>query len=405
MEKSLAVESAILTSVVTRLSLAAELSELTQIVAEAARTLAGADGTTFVLRDRDQCYYADENAISPLWKGKRFPLEACISGWCMLNREVVTIEDIYVDSRIPHDAYRPTFVKSLCMVPIRPENPLGAIGSYWAAGYTPNESEIKVLQVLANSAAIALENLELRLAVKSHAIENTGLRERTRDLEIAMESMAHDLRGPLAVMTGLGEVVRMRTRNSIDSELVEHVRCIIETGHRTAGQIDRMLSLYRVTNGRLERQPIDLSVFANQIMDGYSAVLSGRSVRYRIDSGLLAFADATLMYMVLENLLSNALKYSAQKPETILHFGRSAEVNGNPTFFVKDNGSGFDQSLAEKLFQPFARMPNHAEYAGTGIGLVSVARIVELHGGKVWAEGVLNEGATFYFSLPTYGQI
>src|SRR5262245_19561434 len=143
---------------VQRLSLARDLATVQEIVRRSARRLTGADGATFVLRDADRCHYVDEDAISPLWKGQKFPLEACISGWSMLNRKSAVIEDIYADDRIPHDAYRPTFVKSLVMVPIRTLDPIGAIGTYWATTRQPTEEEVQLLQALADTTAVALEN-------------------------------------------------------------------------------------------------------------------------------------------------------------------------------------------------------------------------------------------------------
>ena len=119
-----------LVAVSQELSHARDLNTVMSIVREAARELTGADGATFVLRDGDKCYYAEENAISPLWKGQRFPMSICISGWVMMNAQSAVIEDIYADARIPVAAYRPTFVKSLAMVPIRTNNPIGAIGNY-----------------------------------------------------------------------------------------------------------------------------------------------------------------------------------------------------------------------------------------------------------------------------------
>ncbi|TAH37830.1 MAG: GAF domain-containing protein [Alphaproteobacteria bacterium] len=150
-----------LIEVVQDLSHARNLSAVINIIRSAARDLTGADGATFVLRDGDECYYAEENAISPLWKGRRFPLSACISGWVMLNSQVAVIEDIYADPRIPHDAYRPTFVKSLVMVPIRRSAPLGAIGNYWAQQRKPTEQEVALLQALADSASMSFENANL----------------------------------------------------------------------------------------------------------------------------------------------------------------------------------------------------------------------------------------------------
>ena len=141
---------------VDRLARATRFEEVTRIVRLFARRLSGADGVTFVLRDGDRCYYADESAIGPLWKGRRFPLTSCISGWVMTNRQAVAIPDVYADPRIPHAAYRPTFVKSLAMVPVRETDPIAAIGAYWATGHLASEHELRILEVLADASALAL---------------------------------------------------------------------------------------------------------------------------------------------------------------------------------------------------------------------------------------------------------
>lgn len=146
---------------VSRLSMARSLEAIQEIVARTARGLVQADGATFVLRDLDQCFYVDEDAITPLWKGQRFPLEACVSGWVMLNRTPVAIPDIYADERVMGEAYVPTFVKSMLMVPIRRVDPLGAIGMYWARPHAVTEEEINLAQALADSAAVALEHVRV----------------------------------------------------------------------------------------------------------------------------------------------------------------------------------------------------------------------------------------------------
>ena len=166
-----------LVEVVQHLSMARDLAGVMEIVRHAARELTGADGATFVLRDGERCFYAEEDAIEPLWKGQRFPMSACISGWVMLNRTPAAIEDIYADARIPADAYRPTFVKSLAMVPIRTLNPVGAIGNYWANHHVPTEDELRILHVLADTTAVAMENvrvyeeLEARVAHRTAALQ------------------------------------------------------------------------------------------------------------------------------------------------------------------------------------------------------------------------------------------
>jgi CheY-like chemotaxis protein len=148
-----------LIQLVQRLSFCRDSEEVMAVLRDSARHLTGADGLTVVLRDGDLCHYVEEDAIAPLWKGLRFPLQACISGWCMLNRQQVAIPDIYADARVPHEAYRPTFVKSLAMTPIRSEDPIGAIGLYWARHHQAGADEMEVLQALGDSAAMAFANI------------------------------------------------------------------------------------------------------------------------------------------------------------------------------------------------------------------------------------------------------
>lgn len=172
-----------LVRVVQELSLVRDLEGLQKIVRSAARELTGADGATFVLRDGQQCFYADEDAIEPLWKGKRFPMEICVSGWVMLNKQPAVIEDIFADARVPHDAYRPTFVKSLATVPIRTISPIGAIGNFWARKYQPTQHQVALLQALADTTAVALENLQVYSELEQR------VRDRTAELEASSEEV------------------------------------------------------------------------------------------------------------------------------------------------------------------------------------------------------------------------
>jgi diguanylate cyclase (GGDEF)-like protein len=178
---------------VQSLSLAKDLETIMYIVRKAARKLTGADGATFVLRETDQCYYADEDAISPLWKGKRFPMKVCISGWVMENKQAVVIEDIYADARIPMDAYRPTFVKSLAMVPIRTNSPIGAIGTYWADIYHPTEEQINFLQALADSTSVAMENIKLLIKLENDNKESSVQVKITQELKEANLNLKNTL--------------------------------------------------------------------------------------------------------------------------------------------------------------------------------------------------------------------
>jgi two-component system CheB/CheR fusion protein len=146
-------------SAADRIRAARNLAELAIVVRTAARKLMNADGVTFVLRDKDSCLYYDEDAIAPLWKGRRFPMSMCVSGWTMTRGAPAVIPDIYADARVPQDAYRTTFVKSLAMVPVGTTAPLAAIGVYWAASHTPSSDELAALSVLADAAVPVLADI------------------------------------------------------------------------------------------------------------------------------------------------------------------------------------------------------------------------------------------------------
>ena len=397
----------VLVDTVARLSTAVSLERVTQVVTEAVRAAVGADGATFVLREDDKCHYADEDAISPLWKGSRFPMSACISGWAMTHRETVVLPDIYVDDRIPHDAYRPTFVQSLVMTPIRRSDPVGALGAYWRTGHHADAEQVRVLEVIANSAAVAIENLELRGAVVRRSAERDSMARRADELEAAIHTIAHDLRSPLGAILGYAELLE----DAVDDDREEtrkarvFARTIAESGARMAEQIDTMLGLYRITNRALEPGPVDLSAIGHRIADGLASHTGTRHVEIEIEDNLHAVADPVLAHLMLENLLSNAVKYTGNKPEAHIELGRVdlgriGIADPYVTFVVRDNGDGFPAEDAARLFRPMTRLHTDAEFPGTGLGLASVARIVEMHGGQVHAEGEKSVGASFYFSLP-----
>lgn len=201
-----------LVSVVRDLSRARDLDAVSAVVRDAARGLTGADGATFVLRDGDQCYYVEENAIAPLWKGRRFPMSACVSGWAMLNARSVVIPDVYADPRVPVEAYLPTFVKSLAMIPIRRTALIGAIGNHWSNRHEPSAEELAILQALADTTSVALENAELymRLQGAVHALQQQKLRisDQHASLGVFTRALAHDLREPVGTLIAFSELLQ-----------------------------------------------------------------------------------------------------------------------------------------------------------------------------------------------------
>jgi signal transduction histidine kinase len=390
-----------LLAAVQELSHARDLDTIMAIVRHVARELTGADGATFVLRDGDKCFYADEDAIAPLWKGQRFPLERCISGWVMLNREPAIIADIYADPRIPVEAYRPTFVKSLVMVPIREKDPIGAIGNYWARRYVPPASDIELLRALANTVAVAMENVnlydELEGRVRSRTVQ---LEAANQELEAFSYSVAHDLRGPLHAIGGYADLLAMKLERLLDLEARDFLGEIHAGVERMTGLIDDLLRLAKFGRVELKPERVDLGQVARELFSRISSVSPGRTVEFQVHPSLEAWGDRGLLRIVIDNLLSNAWKYSARRPVAVIEFGRLASRDGQRVFYVRDNGAGFDPQFSEKLFAPFKRLHRDHEFEGTGVGLATVQRILHRHGGLIWAEAEVDKGAIFYFSLP-----
>lgn len=415
-----------LAAVVEQIAGIHDLPGLMAIVRHAARELTGADGATLVLRDGDKCHYADEDAIGPLWKGQRFPLSSCISGWAMLHAQQVVIDDIYADPRIPHEAYRSTFVKSLSMVPINRDNPVGAIGCYWQQHHLATEEELGLQQALADAMAVGLANLELldqmtaaRQSAEQSAAEvsrlNTDLErrveERTAELLAANHELdafayavSHDLRAPLRAMIGFSEALIEDYGTQLEGEARDYLDEII-AGSRQMGQlIDGLLALSRSTRGELRRDRVDLSALAERIRSELERAEQGRGVEWQIEAGLAARGDSRMIEVALRNLLANAWKYTANKAAP--HISVFAEETGGEQFIcVVDNGAGFDMAHAEKLFKPFQRLHRQDEFPGIGIGLATAQRIVHRHGGTIKASGEPGKGATFRFSLPCTEEI
>jgi len=390
----------VLARTVDALSTATGLLEVTSIVAHAVRELTGADGATFVLREDDQCFYVDEDAIGRLWKGSRFPLTACVSGWSMLHRETVIIPDIYDDERVPIDAYRPTFVASMCMAPVRSSDPIGAIGAYWAERHVPDPEHVRQLEVLANTAAVTLENLELRGAISRRSAERDQMAARADELDATMHSLVHDLRGPLGAMMGFAELI---ADDATDQTSATYAHAVVRAGERMSAQIERMLSIYRITAAPPAPERLDLSEIARGIADELLAQNRGRDLDIRVDEAIVVSADPALVHLALENLLGNAVKYTGKKPSAHIVLRQVAAGPERVVLELTDDGDGFDPSDASRIFEPLTRLHSAEEFPGTGLGLASVARIVELHGGGIYADGRKGEGATFTFSLPAAG--
>lgn len=389
-----------LIQVIQKLASAATLENIIEAIRSSARTLINADGTTFILREENMCYYVDEDAISPLWKGQRFPIEKCISGWVILHKQSVVIEDIYMDERIPQDAYRPTFVKSLMMVPIHTVNPYGAIGIYWANNYKPEEEEKVLIQTLADATAIAIENVRNLEDLEKRVHERTTqLETSNKELEAFSYTVSHDLRAPLRAILGFSRILEDEYKDRLNEEGIELLNDVISNSNKMSQLIDDLLTFSRLSRREVSKNLINMGQLFIQTFEELKILTPERNIHFKMNHIPYGHGDLSLLKQVVINLLSNAIKFSAKNEEAILTVD-GKETEEECLYSVSDNGVGFDMKYLDKIFGVFQRLHSAAEFDGTGVGLAIVHRIVTRHGGRVWAEAEINKGATFYFTLP-----
>lgn len=218
------------------------------------------------------------------------------------------------------------------------------------------------------------------------------------ELEAFSYAVSHDLRAPLRSIDGFSQALLEDCADRLDAEGKDYLQRVRVASQRMALLIDALLELSRVTRRELRREAVNLSVVAEGIVAELQKAEPDRQVEFVIAPGLVAHGDPRLLRLVLENLLGNAWKFTSQRPRARIEFGLT-EDEGQPAYFVRDDGAGFDMAYAHKLFGAFQRLHARNEFPGTGIGLATVQRIIHRHGGRVWAEGAVARGATAYFTL------
>jgi len=236
------------------------------------------------------------------------------------------------------------------------------------------------------------QDLELRVAERTSQLERLN-----RELEAFSYSVSHDLRTPLRHMSGFSRIVLEDYRERLDTEGVEHLSRIVASSERMERLIDDLLELSRVVRSEMRFMDVDLGSCARTVFATLRETEPERQVDFSVQEGLIACGDPVLLYLVMENLLANAWKYSSKTERAVIRVGKK-DMHGKAAFFVSDNGAGFDMQYADRLFGAFQRL-HGSEFEGTGIGLATVQRIIHRHGGEVWAKGETGKGAVFSFSI------
>lgn len=237
------------------------------------------------------------------------------------------------------------------------------------------------------------------------------VRERTaelfaanKELEAFSYSVSHDLRSPLRSIMGSVELLAEQGKGRLDGESEELLGLVVQKARRMNELITDLLSLSRVSRTEMRCGTVCLSELVQRIAADIRATEADRAAEFIIAPEVKVHGDERLLRVALENLLNNAWKFSRQSSMARIEFGIE-QLHGQAVFFVRDNGAGFDMAYADKLFVPFQRLHSESDFPGTGIGLVTVQRIISRHGGRIWAEGVVDKGATFYFTLPNQTEV
>ena len=245
-------------------------------------------------------------------------------------------------------------------------------------------------------AALRQLNAELEQRVAARTAE---LEEANHELDSFSHSVSHDLRAPLRAISGFGQFLGEECASTLDERGLGHLRRMMEAAARMTTLIDDLLQFAHASRSELRRRPVDLSALAQEVVRDLQQAAPERPVQFLCAPGLSISGDVRLLRVVLVNLLGNAWKYTGKAAEPRVEFGRQ-DGDGETSFFIRDNGAGFDMQYVDRLFGAFQRLHSMSEFEGTGVGLATVQRILHRHGGKIRAEAQVNEGATFYFTLP-----
>lgn len=240
---------------------------------------------------------------------------------------------------------------------------------------------------------------DLHSAVTSLYDKNLELLAANKELESFSYAVSHDLRTPLRGIIGFSNILIKNFSANLNAEGLSHLHRINESCEKLELQIDGLLELARLTRGKLKVERVDLSEMVKEIADLLKLESPERKSRFEIAVGVFANADKRLLQSVMQNLIDNAWKFTAKKAEAIIEFGVVDPSKESPIYFVKDNGAGFNEKYSSKLFNIFQRLHAVKEFDGNGIGLATVQKVIHRHGGTIRAEGKVNEGATFYFTL------
>jgi signal transduction histidine kinase len=340
--------------------------------------------------------------LASTWPQRRMPLFITLV-YLLLGIAWILFSDRAVEQAFPtaDQVARFQTYKGLLYVCVSAAVIYALLGAY----HRRNQNNLRIVSQMAE-ALIASENdvrqanLELERRVEQRTRE---LEYANRELEAFVHAVSHDLRSPLRSMAGFSQALQEAAPRALDDRAQHYLNRIQDASRRMSELIDDLLDLSRISQSQMQPREVDFSQLIAEVAAVVGERYPGRKVAITIDKGMIAHGDVRLLRIAMDNLLDNAWKYTARNPEAAIEVG-SRDQDGEQLFFVRDNGVGFDMAYADRLFGPFQRMHTETQFPGTGIGLVTVQRILARHGGRIWADAEIGKGASFTFTLPSRGQ-
>lgn len=387
-----------LLAIVQDLSEVRDVPAIARIVSDAGHRIVGSDGATFVLRDEEEVVCVEVVGTDEKWKGGRAPLDKSITGRAILTREPLLIEDIRTHPGMPAGAYRPGSPVSMVVMPIRKSDPIGAIVLFWLEPHVASHEELKILQALADITSVTWENVRLfaELQDKIHGLEaqQAQIREQHETLEVFTHALAHDLKEPVRTVRGFADLIAGQPGPSESNDA--YFGFIRRAADRMAMLVDTVYAYTKLHDRRrFARQRCVMDEVLTGACDNLRQLMADKEAHIEASPLPVVEAHPGHMLQVMQNLIANAIKHS----DIPVRIAVTAVDDGSDWHFVvRDNGPGIAEDDLERIFLPFKRLNLNEE--GAGLGLAICARVIALHGGRLWCESTLGEGAAFHFTLP-----
>ncbi|QGP78695.1 ATP-binding protein [Sphingobium sp. CAP-1] len=419
-QKALAARWTLAAEAMEALAGARSIDAIVAVLRAFARRAVGADGIAVVLRDEDKCHYVAEDAMEPLWAGQRFPMQRCVSGWAMMNHETAVIPDIFMDARVPVDAYRTTFVRSMIMVPIGRVEPIAAVGAYWSEAGAPTDNQIALLEALARAASTALENGRLFASLEALNLHlNERVHERTRDLEKSQDTLrqiqkmeilgqltghvAHDFNNLLTPI--VGGLDRILTNGLSPEATVKTVALAMQAAETAQTLVQRLLAFSR-------RQPLlPTAVDLADLLDGMQALLASTlgpriTLSIAVPQSLPPVrADGHQLELAILNLVVNSRDAMPQGGTlSIMAVVRDhdppAPLVARPyvCLIITDSGVGMTPAVKAAATEPFFTTKPSGH--GTGLGLSMAHGLAGQLGGALEIDSEIGRGTAIHLWLP-----